>query len=168
MPVNVKTSLFSPGPADVPPLIPVPYPAPAFRIRSSGGLRQIFDPVRRRFVALTPEEWVRQNFMLYLQTVLGYPAALMAVEKEIRLGELRRRCDIVLYRASRPWLIVECKEPSVPVDEKALRQIAAYQLALRVDYLVLTNGAHTLGWDNQAGAWLRALPAYGGADEASS
>ena len=144
------------------PFIPVAYPEPDFKIRTSGGKQEIWDRVRKKFTALTPEEWVRQNFLGYLIRVMGYPASLMAVEKEIRLGELRKRCDIVVYRKSIPWLIVECKEPSVPVSESVLRQILAYNMSLDVPYLVLTNGNQTCGVErNETGpAFLTGLPAY--------
>ena len=146
----------------MPPLIPVTYPQPDFKIRTLDGRREIWDRVRRIFTALTPEEWVRQNFLGYLTRSLGYPAALMAVEKEIRLGTLRKRCDIVVYRDSVPWMIVECKEPSVALSEKVLSQILAYNMSLDVPYLVLTNGNQTCGL-MRAGAgatFLEQLPFY--------
>lgn len=147
----------------MPPLIPVTYPEPDFRIRTAeGGRREIWDRVRRIFTALTPEEWVRQNFLGYLTRSMGYPAALMAVEKEIRLGTLRKRCDIVVYRDSSPWMIVECKEPSVALSEKVLGQILAYNVSLDVPYLVLTNGNQTCGLRRSAAgaAFLERLPLY--------
>lgn len=150
------------------PLIPVIYPEPDFKIRTREGKREIWDRVRRIFTALTPEEWVRQNFLAYLTRSLGYPAALMAVEKEIRLGALRKRCDIVVYRASAPWLIVECKEPSVPLSETVLRQILAYNMTLDVPYLVLTNGNQTcaVSRKDEAVAFLEELPAFHGPEGA--
>lgn len=124
----------------------------------------IWDRVRKKFVVLTPEEWVRQNFMAYLIRVMGYPGSLMAVEKEIRLGELKKRCDIVVYREALPWMIVECKEPGVRLTEPVLRQILAYNMTLRVPYLVLTNGDLTYGFkrDETGGIFITELPSHAG------
>lgn len=145
------------------PFIPVAYPDPDFRIRSRGGKQEIWDRVRRKYIALTPEEWVRQNFLCYLISAMAYPAPLIAVEKEIRLGSLRKRCDIVVYHDSAPWLVVECKEPNVAVSESVLRQALAYNLSLDVPYLVLTNGAQTcaIGRGEGEPAFLSSLPPYG-------
>lgn len=144
------------------PLIPVSYPAPAFKIRRREGSQEIWDKVRKIFTQLTSEEWVRQNFLEYLTCVMGYPASLIAVEKEIRLGTLRKRCDIVVYRDQAPWLIVECKEPSVAVSEAVLRQILAYNMSLNVPYLVLTNGNETCGFvrKDEGARFLSELPSY--------
>lgn len=154
-------------PYAMPPLISITYPEPDFKIRTREGTQQIWDRVRKIFTALTPEEWVRQNFLGYLIRSLGYPPSLMAVEKEIRLGALHKRCDIVVYRASAPWLIVECKEPSVPLSEKVLSQILAYNMTLDVPYLVLTNGNQTCAVSRKdvAVAFLEELPAFHEAPE---
>lgn len=146
----------------MPPLISITFPKPEFKIRTREGHQEIWDCVRKIFTALTPEEWVRQNFLAYLIRSLGYPATLMAVEKEIRLGSLRKRCDIVVYRASAPWLIVECKEPSVRLSEKVLSQILAYNMSLDVPYLVLTNGNQTCAVRRKdaAVAFLEELPRF--------
>jgi hypothetical protein len=121
----------------------------------------IFDPVRKRWVLLTPEEWVRQNFINYLTVSKKYPAALIAVEKEIKLGELKKRCDIVVYKDSLPYMIVECKEMNVPLDEKVLQQAQRYNITLRVPLLVITNGSHTIAFEHKNGSIreLSALPA---------
>lgn len=122
------------------------YPKVDFRLRSEDDSQKIWDIVRKRWVSLTPEEWVRQNFIQYLLMTKKYPASLLAVEKEIELNGLPKRCDIVVYREQMPWMIVECKEPNVPLSENTFMQILRYNMVLKVPYLVLTNGAHTLGW----------------------
>ena len=94
---------------------------------------------------LTPEEWVRQNFLQYLTQTKKYPASLIAVEKEIKLGELKKRFDIVVYdKNSKPWMIVECKEMNVSLDKSVLDQILRYNISLDVPYLVITNGSYCM------------------------
>lgn len=125
------------------PVISIHYPSPDFKICVIEDKQVIWDQIRKRYVKLTPEEWVRQNFLQYLIQYEHYPASLMAVEKEIKLGELKKRCDIVIYRNNRPWMIIECKEPGTCINEKTLQQILSYNMTLQVSYLVLTNGDYT-------------------------
>lgn len=109
------------------------------------GRREILDPVRRRWVALTPEEGVRQSTIAFLHEQCGYPLELMQVEAAITLNGLTRRCDIVVYdKSCRPWMIVECKKEEVPVTQKVVDQASRYNLVLRVPYLLLTNGRQQL------------------------
>jgi hypothetical protein len=117
------------------------FPEFEFRFRTEGQNKQIFDSLRRKYVALTPEEWVRQHVIRYLVEEKKYPAALMGVEKGIRVMQLARRVDVVVYaRDGRPWMIVECKSAGVPVTEDTLYQAARYNMALGASYFVLTNG----------------------------
>jgi len=144
-------------------MIEVHYPEPRFRTRTGDGRRYIFDGIRKSWLVLTEEEWVRQNFVNYLVNGLGYPAAVIALEKEIRLHELRKRFDILVYdRAHRPWMLVECKEPAVPLSEDVLQQVLRYNSSVPVQYIVITNGAHTIGWRKEEGGLhlLKELPAY--------
>ena len=143
-------------------MISVPFPEPDFKIRKLADQQQIWDSCRKRWVRLSPEEWVRQNFLLYLQQVLHYPPALIAVEKEIQLGELKKRCDIVVYKEARPWMIVECKETHVPLTEKTLMQLLRYNMSLPVPYLVITNGVENYGWLRKNGELteLAAIPSW--------
>lgn len=105
----------------------------------------IFDPVRRRHVALTPEEAVRQQTITLLHSDYGYPLELMQVEGTISVGGLARRCDIVVYdRHSQPAIIVECKRPEVPITQKVIDQACRYNTALHVPLLLLTNGHQQL------------------------
>ena len=92
-------------------MIKIEYPPYQPEIKKEQDKEFIFDAFRKRWILLTPEEWVRQNFLQYLVRVKNYPASLIAVEKELRLGEMKKRFDIVVYDAgSRPWMLVECKE----------------------------------------------------------
>lgn len=111
-------------------------------IGNDGERRTIFDVLRRKFVALTPEEWVRQHFVHYLIGHKGYPSVYMANEVELCVGGGKRlRCDSVLYdNALRPRMIIEYKAPTVRLSQKVFDQISAYNLLLRVDYLVVSNG----------------------------
>jgi len=103
----------------------------------------ILDPLRRKFVKLTPEEWVRQNFVQYLINEGKYPAGLLGIEVLFRLNKLKRRVDILVHnRLGEAIMIVECKSADVKIDEKVFEQIATYNMKFKVPYLVVTNGLH--------------------------
>ena len=121
------------------------YPTYPFKLQQVQGKDQIFDPFRKAWVILTPEEWVRQNILQYLVQTCNYPNSLIAVEKTIQLGELDKRFDIVVYKNDIPWMIIECKEARVEIGEKTLQQILQYQQVLKATYLIITNGHQTLG-----------------------
>ena len=121
-------------------MLSIDYPAHNFRIKKEGNKEFIFDEVRRRWVILTPEEWVRQNFLQYLFRVKNYPRSLFSIEKLIRLGELTKRCDIVVYKRDRPWMIIECKEMNTELNLAVVEQILRYNIVHQVEYLVITNG----------------------------
>ena len=121
-------------------MIKVNYPLFQYKIKGEENKELIFDEVRKRWVRLTPEEWVRQNMIQYLLQDLKYPASLLSIEKELKLGELRKSCDVIVYKDATPWMIIECKEPNVPLSEKTMQQILRYHLALPVPFLCLTNG----------------------------
>ena len=127
-------------------MLKIVYPSYNFRIKKTAGKEFIFDEVRRRWVTLTPEEWVRQNFLQYMLRVKNYPGALLSVEKLVNVGELRKRCDIVVYKDSRPWMIVECKEMNVDLKLPALEQILRYNIGHEVQYLVITNGNNSIAF----------------------
>ena len=126
-------------------MIVLPYPSYPFKIKAINGKDQIFDPFRKIWVILTPEEWVRQNLLQYLVQTLHYPSSLIAVEKEIKLGELSKRFDIVVYKNELPWMIIECKEAKVSINEKTMGQILQYQQVLTAQYLFMSNGHETMG-----------------------
>lgn len=106
------------------------------------GVTRVYCPLRRRFVALTPEEWVRQQFVAHLTADLGYPAPLLANEVAITLNSTSRRCDTVLYspQGLRPQMIVEYKAPHIRITQKVFDQIVRYNSVLRVPYLIVSNG----------------------------
>ena len=126
-------------------MIKIDYPPYQPKIKTEGEKELIFDEFRKRWVALTPEEWVRQNFLQYLTQIKKYPASLIAIEKEIKLGELKKRFDIVVYDShTKPWMIVECKEMNVALDRTVLDQVLRYNINLQVPYLVITNGSYCM------------------------
>lgn len=111
------------------------------RIKEDGGRTMIFDSIRKKFVVLTPEEWVRQNFVMFLMQEKGIPAGLLSVEKGLVLNKTQKRTDIVVFdRSGHPVLIVECKAPAVKVTQSVFDQIARYNLTLKGRFLVVTNG----------------------------
>lgn len=123
------------------------YPRPDFRIRSVQGKRQIFDSWRKSWVALTEEEWVRQNFAAYLIKELNYPTAYISVEKELMLFERIKRFDLLIFdRSHQPWMIVECKAPNVILDSTVLEQAMRYHISIPVPYICITNGPQTMVW----------------------
>ena len=125
----------------------------------------VYDDLRRKFVRLTPEEWVRQHFVRYLIDDLGYPQPLMQNEVALRLGETVKRCDTLLYdKALRPQMILEYKAPHVALTESVLQQIVRYNYVLRVPYLVLSNGLEHLlcriDYEKMTYAFLSEFPPY--------
>lgn len=133
-------------------MITIDYPDYAHKIKKDGKEAIIFDPVRKKWVKLTPEEWVRQNFIQFLLQVMLYPAALLSVEKEIMVGERRRRYDIVMYdRDMKPYLLVECKQTTEAMDQIVLDQVMHYHIKVQVPYIVITNGHYTYAWEKQEG-----------------
>ena len=123
---------------------------PDFRIKKEGEKRYIFDTIRKMWLLLTEEEWVRQNFVAYLIRELKYPSALIALEKEIFLNELKKRFDILVYdKTHQPWMMVECKAPTVTLTEDVLQQVLRYNVSVPVKYLVITNGEATVVWGKE-------------------
>jgi len=143
-------------------MIAIRFPNQPFKILQQGDKEIIFDSIRKAWVVLTPEEWVRQNFIQYLAIEKKYPLSLIAIEREIKLVDVKKRFDIVVYRATKPWMLVECKEMNVPLTEKVVAQILNYNIALNVHYLVISNGRQTYAAHLNQGnyAWLNELPAY--------
>lgn len=111
------------------------------KLRGTKAQPQIFDILRKKYIALTPEEWVRQHFVHFLVEHKGYPAALMANEIQLKVGEKTLRADSVLYsRELKPRMIIEYKAPHIPITQKVFDQISIYNMLLHVDYLVVSNG----------------------------
>jgi hypothetical protein len=131
-------------------MIKVEYPAYSFRIKKENNLEFIFDELRKSWLRLTPEEWVRQNFVQYLVHVKKYPSSFIAIEKEIQLGELKKRFDLLVYdQRHEPWMMIECKEMNVDINEKVLLQVLRYNIAMPVRYIILTNGSYCIGYKKQ-------------------
>lgn len=136
-------------------MITINYPSRKPMIKEEGGKELIFCAVRKRWMQITPEEWVRQNFILYLTDVLQYPVSLIAVEKQLYLGELKKRFDIVVFdKTAQPFLIVECKEMNVALSETVLQQALRYNINLQAKYVVITNGNDCMAFEKQHGNFL--------------
>ncbi len=112
-----------------------------FRYKNKENKTYIFDIIRKKYVLLTPEEWVRQNLIHYIIYTKKYSPALIAVEKQLNINGLRRRFDIVVFnRNTHPQILIECKAPDIPIDQKTFDQANRYNWLLKAPYLVLSNG----------------------------
>ncbi|MCH5307942.1 MAG: type I restriction enzyme HsdR N-terminal domain-containing protein [Prevotella sp.] len=140
---------------------------PTFDVKL-GGTREkpeIFDFLRRRYVALTPEEWVRQHFTHWLVEHKGYPKGLLGNEIELRIGDKRLRCDSILYnKEAQPQMIIEYKAPTVSITQRVFNQISAYNLLLHVNYLIVSNGLQhyccQMDYEQQSYQFLQEVPDY--------
>ena len=140
-------------------------PKYCIKIKNDKGHQSIFDVLRRKYVALTPEEWVRQHFVHFLIEHKGYPKALMANEIQLAIGNKKLRCDSVLYdRTLKPRMIIEYKAPTVSITQKVFDQITIYNMLLHVDYLVVSNGIKhyccRMDYANQKYLFLEDIPDY--------
>ena len=141
-------------------MIRIQFPPYQPKIRDQENNAFIFDETRKQWILLTPEEWVRQNFLQFIIQVEKYPASLIAVEKTIYLGELKKRFDIVVHDTSgSPWMLIECKEMNIPLNQGVLDQALRYNIKLRVPYIVITNGSYCFAFSNEEGQ-LRELSAF--------
>jgi hypothetical protein len=134
------------------------------KLQQDADRTNVFDPVRRKWVALTPEEHIRQLLLGFLTDTMHYPLSLMAVERMIMVGNRSKRFDIVIYdRNHTPWMLVECKSPDVPVTDKTLEQLLSYHSSIPCPHWLLTNGHQTFCADaSDTGdiKWLRSVPEY--------
>jgi hypothetical protein len=138
-------------------MIEVIFPKPAFKIERRDEKDFIFDTIRRQWIMLTDEEWVRQNFIRFLVQEMKYPETLIAIEKEIQLGELKKRFDILVYdKDHQPWMLVECKAADVILDDKVFQQVLRYHISVPCSFLIITNSQYTFGWE-KAGRELKEL-----------
>lgn len=125
-------------------MISIQYPQFDFRLKMVDNKDMIFCTIRKQWLVLTPEEWVRQNFAQVLLQSQKVPSAFMAMEKELMLGDVKKRFDILVYdRNHKPWLMVECKSPEIQLDDKVLHQILRYNQQMQVSFIVTTNGSFT-------------------------
>ena len=112
-----------------------------FKLKSNENKTLIFDKVRKKYFVLTPEEWVRQHYISFLIEEKKYPVSLIAIEKQLTINGLKKRSDILIFNTNgKPEIIVECKAPSVKITQETFDQIARYNLKLKANYLVVTNG----------------------------
>lgn len=144
-------------------MLPVQFTDYDFKIKDENGRKLIFDALRKRWVVLTPEEWVRQNFLQYLVQVMQYPAVMIAIEKELMLGDLKKRFDVLVYDSNhRPWMMVECKAQEVVLNDVVLQQLLRYNITIPVPHLVITNGDFSFGFEKKDGGlvMMRQLPVF--------
>ena len=140
---------------------------PPFDIRTKveGKRMMIFDGIRKKYVALTPEEWVRQHLIHYLVTEKGYPASLISVEAPHQYARVGKRSDVLIHnRNGQPLMLVECKAPEVNITQKVFEQIAVYNLTIHAPYLMVTNGLQhyclTAASDASPSCFLHEVPRY--------
>jgi hypothetical protein len=136
-----------------------------FKIKTEQGLTQIFDPIRKKMVRLTPEEWVRQNLIQFLNVDKKYPISLMAVEKGLTVNNLSKRFDILCYcNDSKPLLLIECKAPNVKINQSSFDQISIYNLKFKVPFLLVSNGIEhyccKMDYQNNSYTFLKDIPSY--------
>lgn len=141
------------------------FPAYDFRLKNSENKRQIFDPIRKKFIALTPEEWVRQHVIKFLTINLKHPKSLINIEREIQVLDTRKRYDVIAFNPNGSiYLIVECKAPSIHITQNTFDQIARYNLALDATYLMVTNGYNhyycQMDFISEKYIFLKSLPQY--------
>ncbi len=122
-------------------MTPLNLPSADFKVKKSEGKVWIFDGVRKKYVVLTPEEWVRQHFVNYLIKEQKYSKSLFRIESSLSYNTLQKRSDILIYdRAGKPWMLVECKSPVIKLSQKAFNQVAIYNMTIGAKYLAVTNG----------------------------
>ena len=141
------------------------FPEFSFRFKNSENKVSIFDCIRKKFVILQPEEWVRQHCVLYLMEVKKYPISLINVEKELTINDLKKRYDIVIFNPNGSiHLIVECKAPKININQTTFDQIARYNTALNATYLMVTNGINhyycQMDFENERYQFLKDIPEY--------
>jgi hypothetical protein len=130
-------------------MLPLSFPQPNFSLRKQEEQPQIFDPLRKLWVKLTPEEWVRQNMICMLRDTLNIPSGFMGVEKEIQVGAMKKRFDLLIFdRDHQPWMLIECKSEKVTLSEATAEQLLRYYQVIRAKYLIITNGQTAMGWYN--------------------
>ncbi len=140
-------------------------PTYSFKIKSEQGQDLIFDPFRRKFLRLTPEEWVRQNIAAYLVNEKDFPSSVIVMEKSLSYNKMAKRCDILIYnRSGQPVLMVECKAPEVSLRPEVFDQIAVYNMVFKVQYLLVTNGLKhyccRVDFENRKIQFMDDIPSY--------
>lgn len=141
------------------------FPAYAFRFKNSENKIAVFDEIRKKFVVLTPEEWVRQHVVQFLLTDKNYPKSYINVEKVLKINGITKRYDAVVFKPDGSiFLLIECKAPEVPISQNTFDQIARYNMTLKADYLMVTNGLNhyfcRMDFENEQYQFLRELPDF--------
>jgi len=141
------------------------FPVYDFRYTERENKKYIFDIIRKKYVLLTPEEWVRQNFIRYLLEEKGYIQSLVRVEMFFKLNRLSKRADIALFdRNGKPKVLVECKSPKVAISQVVFEQVARYNLSFKVDFLVVTNGMQhfccKMDYEKKSYTFLKEIPGF--------
>jgi hypothetical protein len=141
------------------------FPSYSFRFKNSENNLSIFDEVRKKFIQLTPEEWVRQHTIQYVLQEKKYPKSYLNVEKLIKINDLHKRYDVVVFQPDGTiFLLVECKAPEVKITQDTFDQIARYNLALKARYLMVTNGLNhyfcQMDFEKEAYVFLKELPEF--------
>ena len=136
-----------------------------FKLKKEGERTLIFDIIRKKYLVLTPEEWVRQNFIQYLVQEKKFPASLIAIEAGLKYNQLQKRLDVLVYnKEGKPYLMVECKAPEVKITQAAFDQIARYNMVFKVKYLVVTNGLNhfccMMDYTNNTYSYLKEVPLF--------
>lgn len=122
-------------------MIPLNLPAFDYKLKKEAGRNYILDLIRRKYVVLTPEEWVRQHFVHFLIDEKNYPKSLFKVESGLKFNNLQKRSDILVHnRQGNPWMLIECKAPDIKLTQKAFNQVAVYNMSIGAEYLAITNG----------------------------
>ena len=142
------------------------FPSYSFRFKISENKIAIFDEIRKKFILLTPEEWVRQHVVQYLLQDKNYPKSYINIEKLIKVNELNKRYDIVVYQPNGElFLLIECKAPEVKITQQTFDQIARYNLVLNAKYLMVSNGLNhyfcKIDFENEKYVFLEELPNFG-------
>lgn len=140
-------------------------PTYKFRIKSTKNKYVIFDIIRKKYVSLTPEEWVRQHFIHYLIEEKKYPPSLMGIEKKLTINNLTKRTDILIFNSDGyPDVLVECKAPNITITQNSFDQIARYNLELKANFLIVTNGLKhffcKMDFENEKYVFLENIPDY--------
>ena len=126
-------------------MLQINFPEHEYKFKKQNDSTYIFDEIRKKWLELTPEEWVRQNFVQFLIQKQKFPSACIALEKLFKLGELKKRFDIVVYKNHIPWLLIECKKADIPLQESILKQVLIYNQVLKTNILIITNGLQSFG-----------------------
>jgi hypothetical protein len=151
-------------------MIPLNLPTFDYKLKKAEGKLWIFDIIRKKYVVLLPEEWVRQHFVNFMVNHLSYPRSLIKIEGGLIFNQLQKRADIVVFsRHGRPWMLIECKAPEVPISSSTLFQAATYNSKLHANFIAVSNGLTHLyaetNWELGTTKWVETMPGYEAAGE---